>query len=177
MKFATVSLLLLLICSHANSQNEPILSIQTNASDTDIRSMVITNSGDHFFIGGKNILDLFDSNTGELLHEFEIPRDDIVYSMTVSDDGKYLVTGQALHVNLWDLNTFELLHNILVRKPSNEWGGVSSVAIIPEWNSFYAGDSLGYIEEFDITTGESKQKELLFGSHIFNLIFSSNNQS
>lgn len=175
MKPASAVLFILLLCSELYAQYEPILSIKTNEVQERVLSFAITNDGSQLVTGGYDFLRLWNASTGELLHEFDIPFHDIVYSMNVSDDGKYLVTGHFNDVNLWDLKSYNLLHKKYVRKLDNSYSGVSSVAIIPDRNSFYAGDSVGYLEEFDITTGESKLKEDHGPFPIINILITSNN--
>ncbi len=91
-------------------------------------------------------LRLWDADTGELLHELELPGNS--RDLAFSPDGAIIAAGSDGDVRLWDVETGEFLRSL-----EGNTGDVRAVAFSPDGVMLAAGVEDGTIRLWDVRTG------------------------
>jgi len=134
-----------------------------------ISALAFSPDGKYMLTAGNRDIVLWDTHTGQKLHEFIGHTDLINYGVAFSPDGKYILSGSwDKSIRLWDIQTGKEIYKLV------DAGGVNSVAFSPD-GKYIATASMSVARLWNSETGE-KVRDFSGVDQIWRLTFSLNGQ-
>ena len=167
--YCVIKLLAMIFLSlPVSGQEQPILSIPIVNLEAEnpytLSTVSISPDGEKILGADFSNAHIFDAKTGRELVFLEGKRG-LIYSSAFSPDGKYVMTGSdAFEAKLWDVETGALIHTlqtITMTEPSRYHdliAGVLGIAFSPDGQTVLTGDINGYLQMWDVNTGEEIQR-------------------